>query len=85
MHKLGLALTKSNMSYFQGAALQYLNLSYSDELDYLNNLLHKMTASHKCTVEDDNSFSLLKFVKKTSLKGFLASKCDVGNWIFSKS
>ena len=23
--------------------------------------------------------------EKTSLKGFSASKCDIGNWIFSKS
>ena len=25
------------------------------------------------------------FSRKTSPKGFSASKCDVGNWIFSKS
>ena len=25
------------------------------------------------------------YLKKTSPKGFSASKCDVGNWIFSKS
>ena len=27
----------------------------------------------------------MKYTKKTSPKGFSASKCDVGNWIFSKS
>ena len=27
---------------------------------------------------------MLQFRKKTSPKGFLASKCDEGNWIFSK-
>ena len=31
------------------------------------------------------NFSLFKCHIETSPKGFLASKCDVGNWIFSKS
>ena len=38
-------------------------------------------------VMDEVQFQLLSFEseKKTSPKGFSASKCDVGNWIFSKS
>ena len=29
--------------------------------------------------------SMVSYLKKTSPKGFSASKCDVGNWTFSKS
>ena len=29
--------------------------------------------------------NFVQFIKKTSLKGFSASKCDVGNWIFFRS
>ena len=37
------------------------------------------------SVETVTLLVTLKVCLKTSPKGFLASKCDVGNWIFSKS
>ena len=41
----------------------------------------------KCFWDADKMVLLLQLAscKKTSFKGFLASKCDVGNWIFTKS